>query len=148
MVINMKYMALLAIMIAFQATLAKDEINPDGIMQSAYLECQNLGGEAKAIQMIRGDDHPTLEQILVNLETYIADEFPDGQKKQPLFIARIREVGKWVFYHFESDFDPELVGTTYETECTDKTMKQIVTMFPNIEGGKMDQKMKAWESTR
>lgn len=141
--------AIFASFVALQATA--DGIKSEGILETAAAECLNLGGDARAIQMIRSDEHPELEQLLANLEVYIADEFPDGMKKQPLFISRIRAVGKWVYYHFPEDFDPELVGTTYTTECSDKTITQILNMFPQIagEGSKESQKRgasKSWET--
>lgn len=133
-------------------TAPAETMKKEGIFETATLECENLGGEALAIQAIRYElNNITVDEIVKGLDVLIHQEFPKEMQNQPLYLHRVRAVAKWVFYHFPPDFDEKLVGKTYEVECKKKTYASIDHAFPEIlgEGSKGSQKrdaQKAWES--
>lgn len=120
-----------------------DDMQSNNIIESASADCLTFGAEAEAIQMIRGDDGSTIEEIIVNLAAYIESEFEEGMKKQPIYLMQVRAVGKWVYSRFPAEFDPALVGNTYTVECHEKTMAQIEKAFPDLVNGIKDQERRA-----
>ena len=128
---------------------ARAEITPEALLETANLECINLGGEALAIQAIRYEiPNITIDELITGLDTLIKQEFPEGARSQPLFLSRVRAVAKWVFFHYPNDFDENLVGQTYTIDCQKKTFKQLADNIPKRagEGSKESQKRKALQA--
>jgi len=126
-----------------------DGVKETGLLETVIAECENLGGEALAIQAIRFElNDITIDELIEGLDKIIKQENPEGSKNQPLFLHRVRAVAKWVFYHYPPNFDEQLVGSTYEIECKNKTTKQVADKYPHLfgEGTKKEQERRAWEA--
>lgn len=125
------------LLLFFIPVLCLADMKPEGMMEAAAIECSNLGVEAGAIQMIRGDGNPSLNEILAHLNDLLVEEYGHSQ---PLYLMRVKEVGRWVYHQYSADFDPSLAGNTYTILCAEKTIAQIKSKFPEL------YERKAWES--
>ncbi len=128
-------------MIGLIAIDAQAEVKLQGIIESSYHECENLGIEAMAIQSIRYERNSSMQEIMDTLTVLIEKELGP----QPLFLHRIKAVSKWIYHYYPAHFDPGLVGQTYAGECKTKTFGQIKLL---VENDKEHQKGKAWASAQ
>lgn len=135
------YLKHFILLFGFVASDAQAQIELQGIIESAYYECENLGADARSIQTIRYEQGSSIQEFMETLTPLVRKELG----LQPLFLSRIKAVANWVYYYYPPDFDPDLVGQTYAGECKIKTFGQIQ---PLVENGKGQQEGKAWESTR
>ena len=137
-------MRILIICLLITFNVNAEDIKTQGLLHSAFAECEQLGEEALAIQAIRYELHDiTIDELITGLDKLIHQEYEEGSKQQPLFLSRVRAVAKWVFYHYEPDANERKVGLDYSTQCKNKTYAEIEKKFPDIIGGKEDQKRKA-----
>src|SRR3990167_8371512 len=124
--------SLVLIISMFMPVLGTAEDNKlTALVNGVAPECERLGIIANGIQMIRGDVHSSLDEILINTAAYISEEARDINAteqefivpdKNPIYLMQVRAVGKWVYFYYDDNFSPQLVGDTYAMECQIKTM--------------------------
>ena len=127
----MKYIVLILATLVLNTATA--EIIKHGIAESAYEDCKMHGETADAIQMIR-QEGAELGEIILNLAQMLQDEAPEGYKLQPIYLAQVREVGRWVYKYYPVDWEPVMVGTTYTHECMEKTFARLKRIWPDVAG--------------
>jgi len=135
------YTKYLIFIIGLIAIDVQAEINLQGIAETAYYECEDLGSNALAIQSIRYEQNSSIQEIMDRLDGLIRQEMGP----QPLFMHRIKAVATYVFYNYSADFSPGLVGQTYTVECKIKTSNQIRLL---VENESKPEKRRAWESAQ
>ena len=138
---TLRYLRYFIFIIGLIAIDVQAEIDLQGIAETAYYECEDLGSDALAIQSIRYEQNSSIQEIMDRLDGLIRQEMGP----QPLFMHRIKAVATYVFYNYPADFSPGLVGQTYTVECKIKTSNQSRLL---VENGKEDQKRRAWESAQ
>ncbi len=138
---TLRYLRYFIFIIGLIAIDVQAEIKLQGIAETAYYECEDLGSDALAIQSIRYEQNSSIQEIMDRLDGLIKQELGP----QPLFMQRIKAIATWVFNNYPADFSPSLVGQTYTVECGIKTSNQIELLVNN---GKEDQKRGAWESAQ
>jgi len=138
---TLSYLRYFIFLIGLTAINVQAEIELQGITETAYQECGDLGNDALAIQSIRYELNSSKQEIMAALDFLVKQEL--GQ--QPLFMHRAKAIATWVFYNYPADFSPRLVGQTYAVECGIKTSNQIELL---VNHGKEDQKRGAWESAQ
>jgi len=138
---TLRYLRYFIFIIALTAINVQAEIELQGITETAYHECEDLGNEALAIQSIRYELNGSMQEIMDTLDVLVKEELGP----QPLFMHRARAVATWVFYNYPADFTPGLVGQTYTVECGIKTSNQIRLLVDN---DNEPEKRRAWESAQ
>ena len=138
---KLNYLKYFIFLIGFVVLDAQAQVELQGIIETAYYECENLGTDAMAIQSIRYEQDSPIQELMETLTLLVEKELGP----QPLFLHRIKAVAQWVYFYYPPDFDPDLVGQTYAGECKNKTFGQIQLL---VENGKGQQQGKTRESTR
>ena len=138
---TLRYLRYFIFIIALTAINVQAEIELQGITETAYHECEDLGNEALAIQSIRYELNGSMQEIMDTLDVLVKEELGP----QPLFMHRIKAVATYVFYNYPADFSPSLVGQTYTVECKIKTSNQISLLVDN---DNESENRKAWESAQ
>jgi len=138
---TLSYLRYFIFIIGLTAIDVQAEIKLQGIAETAYHECEDLGNDALAIQSIRYELNSSKQEIMNTLDALVKAE----SGPQPLFMQRIKAIATWVFYNYPADFSPSLVGQTYAVECGIKTSNQIELLVNN---GEEDQKRGAWVSAQ
>ncbi len=138
---TLRYLRYFIFIIALTAIDVQAEINLQGITETAYHECEDLGNDALAIQYIRYELNSSKQEIMAALDVLVKKELG----LQPLFMQRIKAVATWVFYNYPADFSPGLVGQTYAVECKIKTANQISLLVDNES---QPEERRAWESAQ
>ncbi len=138
---TLSYLRYFIFIIGLIAIDVQAEIELQGIAETAYYECEDLGISALAIQSIRYEQNSSIQEIMDRLDGLIRQELGP----QPLFMHRIKAVATWVFYNYPADFSPGLVGQTYTVECKIKTSNQIRLLVDN---DNESEERRAWESAQ
>ena len=138
---TLRYLRYFIFIIGLTAINVQAEIKLQGITETAYHECEDLGNDALAIQSIRYELNSSMQEIMAALDVLVKKELG----LQPLFMRRIGAVATWVFYNYPADFSPGLVGQTYAVECKIKTFNQIRLLVDN---DNEPEKRRAWESAQ
>ncbi len=138
---TLSYLRYFIFIIGLNAIDVQAEINLQGLAETAYYECEDLGSNALAIQSIRYEQNSSIQEIMDRLDGLIKQELGP----QPLFMHRIKAVATWVFYNYPADFSSSLVGQTYTVECKIKTSNQIRLLVDN---DNESEERRAWESAQ